>query len=204
RPATVVDEDGGPFEGGRHVGQAHARLNRAVFGSGAFYLVRMGQIQGEICFYPTANPGNFDLDILGLHLLEAVTVPALGIESERVIAGDRSQFTPFEKDLVPFAFNRPFTTGHNVEHWRLAATDTSQDQEDGESGITQPRDARYGAALFHVSILPGNARFYMEWAAHGNRASHPSREARAGGLRTKPPHHAKRVLGTPDQVMKCQ
>src|SRR6185437_17161166 len=88
--------------------------------------------------------------------------------------------------------------------WRLAAPDTSQDQEDGESGITQPRDARYGAALFHVSILPGNARFYMEWAAHGNRASHPSREARAGGLRTKPPHHAKRVLGTPDQVMKCQ
>jgi hypothetical protein len=39
-----------------------------------------------------------------------------------------------------------------VEHWRLAATDTSQDQEEGESENTQTRDARYGAALFHASI----------------------------------------------------
>jgi hypothetical protein len=54
-----------------------------------------------------------------------------------------------------------------MEHWRLAATDTSQDQEEGESENTQPRDARYGAALFHASILTDNARFYMEWTAQG-------------------------------------
>jgi hypothetical protein len=43
-------------------------------------------------------------------------------------AGDRSQFPPFEKDFVPFAFIRQIIGRHEVKHWRLAATDTSQDQ----------------------------------------------------------------------------
>jgi hypothetical protein len=167
RPATVIHKDRDPIERGRHVGQTHARLNRAVFGSGALYLVRTCQVQGEICFYPSANPGYSDLDVPGLHLLNGVAPSALGIECERATAGDRSQFTSFEKDLELFTFNRPFIAGHDMEHWRLAATDTSQDQEEGESENTQPRDARYGAALFHASILTDNARFYMEWTAQG-------------------------------------
>jgi hypothetical protein len=59
-----------------------------------------------------------------------------------------------------------------VKHWRLAATDTSQDQDEGESGNTQPRDTRYGAALFHASILTHNAsRLYMEWRHKGARGT---------------------------------
>jgi hypothetical protein len=75
-------------------------MDGAVFCSGAFYLVGTGQIQGEICFHPSANPGYSDLDVLGLHLLEGVTPPALRIEFERATAGERSQLPPFEKDLV--------------------------------------------------------------------------------------------------------
>lgn len=36
----------------------------------------------------------------------------------------------------------------------LPQPDTSQGQEEGQSENTQPRDARYGAALFHASISP--------------------------------------------------
>src|SRR6185437_11581128 len=150
RPAAVVHKDCDPIERGRHVGETHARLNRAVLGSSAFYLVRSGQVQREICFYPSANPGYSDLNVLGFHLLDGVALSALSIECERATAGDRSQFTSFEKDLEAFAFNRLFIAGHNMEHGRLAAADTSQDQEEGEAENGPPRDARYGAALFHA------------------------------------------------------
>jgi hypothetical protein len=157
RTASVIHEDRDPIERRRHVGQTHARLDGAVFCSGAFYLVGTGQIQGGICFHPSANPGYSDFDVVGLHVLEGVTPPTLSIEFERASAVDRSQFPTFDKDLVPFALIRQFIARDDVKYWRLAATDTSQDQDEGESGNTQPRDTRYGAALFHASILTHNA-----------------------------------------------
>jgi hypothetical protein len=41
-----------------------------------------------------------------------------------------------------------------VKHWRLAATDTSQDQDEGESGNTQPRDTRYEQRCFMPRFSP--------------------------------------------------
>ncbi|MGB8129132.1 MAG: hypothetical protein WCG81_05025 [Candidatus Angelobacter sp.] len=85
--------------------------------------------------------------------VSGVTPPALSIEFERATAGERSSSRLFQKDLVPFAFILQFIARHDVKHWRLTATDASQDQNEGESGNTQPKDTLCGAAMFHASIL---------------------------------------------------